>query len=81
MFDVPGTEIAECPVSYIGAEARQIVEIFFRGKLIHGNCGAQMFGPDQSQWPVWAADAVAIIEQESIREHNARMEYEQSRRP
>ncbi len=81
MFDVPGVEIPECPVSYIGPEARRIVEIFMRGKLIHGACGASLFGPDQSRWPVWAADAAAIVEQESIREHNARIEYENSQRP
>jgi len=63
-------------VSLITPRSIEIVHVFSRARRAHEASGAALFGPDLSRWPGWAADAAVVIEEERIREHNARVEAE-----
>jgi hypothetical protein len=71
-YSIEGVETAECPVSLISPRAAEIVQVFSRAKYAKDGAGAALYGPDLSKWPAWAVDAAVAIEQERIREHNAR---------
>ena len=66
----------ECPVSLITPQSKQIVEVFVRAKFAHQASGAGLYGPDLSCWPARAVDALVVIQQETNREHNARVRAE-----
>lgn len=74
MYTVPDTEISECPVSYISPASRELVQIVFRSQYA---TAAPLFGTDLSKWPIWAMDVLVTVEQERIKEHNARFDAEQ----
>lgn len=80
MFDVPDVGCDECPVSAITPLAFELVSLFSRANYAHESSGAALFGTDLSKWPVWAVDALVVIEQEKVRESNARFEAEQQNR-
>jgi hypothetical protein len=80
-YEVPNTEIPECPVSYVSPKAQELVQIFNRGRHAHENSGVGLFGHDLSKWPAWAVDAVVVIEQERIKAENARFEAEKQQEP
>ena len=56
--------------------ATELVQIFSRAAHAKERTGAALFGPDLSKWHPRIVDAAVVIEQESIREHNARFEAE-----
>ena len=71
---------SECPVSLLttgeGPRARRITEQVMWADQAKNATGAAFGGPDSGQWPAWWFDAVAIIEQQRVAEHNARVEAE-----
>lgn len=66
----------ECPVSLISPKSAELVQVFTRANHAREGGGAALFGPDLSKWPTWAVDALVVIEQERVKEHNARLEAE-----
>jgi len=70
--DEPG-QIAECPVSYITPKSTQLLQIFSIAGRAHDASGAALYGPNLSEWPAWAVDAIDAIEQARIDEHNSRV--------
>ena len=54
----------------------ELVTILERARHARNGGGAAMFGDDLSRWPAWAVDALVVVEQERIKEHNARLEAE-----
>ena len=61
-------------MSLITPRAVELVQIFARSRHAKEGGGASLFGPDLSKWPAWAVDAQVVIEQERIKQENARME-------
>jgi hypothetical protein len=63
-------------VSLISPQSAELIQVFSRARHAREGGGATLFGPDLSKWPAWAVDALVVIEQERIKEHNARIEAE-----
>jgi hypothetical protein len=57
-FSIEGTEIRECPVSYITPDSDQLVQVLGHASTT----GVALFGPALVHWPPKAADALAVIE-------------------
>lgn len=75
-YVVPGTEILECPVSYITPRSQELVSILGTATHAQRATGASLFGPDLSKWPAKAVDASVCLELERISTDNARREAE-----
>ena len=75
-FTIAGIATAECPVSLITPRSQELLQMYIRAKRVKEASGAALFGPDQSEWPAWAVDAVDVCELESIRHENAKIEAE-----
>lgn len=52
----------------------EIVTTLTRARLAFQACGASLFGPDLSQWPPWAFEALIAIEQERALVDSAELE-------
>jgi len=61
----------ECPVSFITPRSRALIEMFVKASLAHQATGAALFGPDLSEWPVWAYDAAIVVQEEQNRVERA----------
>ncbi len=80
VFGVEGLSAAECPVSLIQPETRELIQILQRARRVQEAGGAALFGPDLRRWPARVVDALAAVEEERIRVHNAEIEAEASER-
>lgn len=77
-FFVDFEPLAECPVSYITSDP-EVLEIMItlnKARLAFDACGASLFGPNFSEWPVWAAEALVAIETERALVDAAQMDAE-----
>lgn len=63
----------ECPVSYISAEAAELVNILNRAEVVKETFGVSFYGGDLNKWPIRLVDAVSVFQDEKGKEHNERM--------
>ena len=73
-----GISASECPASLIRPETRELIQILHRAKRAQDAGGAALCGPDLRRWPARVVDALAAMEEERIRVHNAEIEAEAS---
>ncbi len=73
---IPGTEINECPVSYITPQSFELVQIHQAGSMIKNLTGAIDFGGDSSAWDARHYDALYVI---AIEDRRVEDEIEQAR--
>jgi hypothetical protein len=78
VYGVEGVSTSECPVSLVRPATRELVQILGRARRAREAAGPALLGPDLSRWPARLADAVAAIEEERIKVHNAEVEAEAS---
>lgn len=58
---VDSIRLNECPVGYITPFSRWLIDIMRRSEFVSTeHSQSMMFGPDQSKWPAWWVDALAI---------------------
>ena len=68
-----GTEIDECPVSFISPATLSLMGTLDVAELARPS-GAALYGPDLSKWPARMVDALVTIEIERTKADNARQE-------
>jgi hypothetical protein len=78
-YSVDGTEIDECPVSYISGWAAEVVSSLELSRQVREATGENPL-PPVHLWPVRLIDVARIISIEKIKESNARFEAEQAER-
>jgi len=66
----------ECPVSAITAHSRFLIQQDTMNRHHKEAAGACLFGTNTSDWPALWADAVALIADARLSEHNARFKAE-----
>lgn len=76
MFQIPDIQLDECPVSFITADSRELVNLDGRMRRVKDAGGAVFLGPNSGEWPAWWADVVACLEVQRVMEHNARSRQE-----
>ncbi len=76
MFGVPGVSVNECPRSYITNRSIDLVQLCAKAQHAQNAAGASLYGPNLSQWPSWAAEAMIRLEIERVAIENARCERE-----
>lgn len=62
-------------MSLITPASIQLLGVYQRSKRAHEATGASLYGPDLSEWPVWAVDLMETLEIERIRVNNAEFEH------
>ncbi len=67
-------KVRECPVSYIAERSIRLVQLFFEAGHASSALGASLYGPDLSQWPAEAAQAMIQCEDERLRIERAQQE-------
>jgi len=78
-YEVEGTEISECPVSFLSPLSVEVVSSLETARQLREATGENPLPPVRS-WPVRLLDAQRLIHIEGIKTHNARIEAEQSER-
>lgn len=61
---MPGTEVSECPVSYITPQSNHLVERYRRERSAIACTGSSLMGPDRGNWPARLVDAFVTLERE-----------------
>ena len=79
-YEIPDTQIEECPVSFITPLSIELIQIANRTSLAKEKTGAGMYGPDLSKYPSKFVDVITILEREVRKETNERYEVEASER-
>ena len=75
-YAVDDVELEACPVSVITPQSRELVNLVTRAHHAYSQSGAAFGGADSRKWPGRWFDAVTVIEQQKILEHNARLRAE-----
>ena len=72
---IDGTQIDECPVSYITAKSAALVALYSRAAVLSETLGqGTAYGADISQWPAVLVDAVVTCRSEENHAQNLIME-------
>ena len=66
-------DLTECPVSFIEDGAAELVTALERAKRMHDNYGAPISDKPLHKWPGKLVEALELIEQCRVEEHNARV--------
>jgi hypothetical protein len=59
-------QLDECPASYITPRSKEIHSAVLTARQMAQSGGAAWYGPNLSEWPAWAVDAMMAIQGESV---------------